>query len=234
MSENGNPPEFGAGEAQDELPGVKGKVVAKGRIKDPLPPPGHNRRELLKRRTEDLEQQAEGLPEGYAIDERSMRADYNLRRQLISMERVSKEQPGWEYAWVDPTNNMLFTMAQNNGWEVVKGEMPEAWEHRDVNGYRRIGDVILVRIRADRREQLRMLDEMATERQKEAVTERLEELGQRFQRAGGKIHTNISTMDPRMAQTIMNRAGARELAFRDLGDKLKAGTIPGAEMPKRR
>lgn len=233
----------------------KGKrVVAKGRIKDPLPEKGHARRELLKRRQADLEELAETgveqglLPEAYAIDESKLdpnNMDNEVRRNLVNLEYVSKRDSAYEYCWIEPTNNMLFTMARNMGWEVVSGEMKEAWEHRDVNGYRRLGDVILMRIRKDRYLALKRAEERKVAAQEAAVTERLEELGQRFSRHGGKIHTNLNTMDPRIRETMEARAAShslppavrteanKSLAFDALNAKLRDGTIPGAELPKR-
>lgn len=227
----------------------KPKVVAKGKIKDPLPEAGHARRELLKRRKDSLEQQAEeDMPEAYVIDESLFdpaNLDNEMRAKLENIERVSDADPDFKYCWVDPTNHVLFTMSQNLGWQVVSGSDPEAREHKDTNGYRRLGDVILMRMRADRYAALARLQEQRVQDQENAATERLEELGKRFSRSGGKIHTNLQTMDPRLRQTIEARAqgqglpqevrqeAAKAVAFQALDAKLRDGTVPGAEVRKR-
>ncbi len=228
----------------------KGKVVAKGKIKDPLPPPGDARRELLKRRTDSLQEQIEtDMPEAYAIDESKLdpsRFDNEMHQLMTNLEHVSNRDDDYEYCWIEPTNNMLFTMARNMGWIVVQGDDEEANEHRDVHGYRRLGnDLLLMKMRKDRYLAMKRHEEQKVHNQEAAVTERLEELGQRFSRHGGKIHTNLATMDPRIRDTMMARAegaglpqgvrqeASRSLAFDAVAAKLKAGSIPGAEMPKR-
>lgn len=221
------------------------KVVAKGKIKDPLPEAGHARRELLKKRQDSLEEQIEEMPEAYVVDDEAFDLDNEMRAKLSNIEHVSNEDPNTAYCWADPTNHVLFTMAQNMGWKVVSGDDKEAREHKDANGYRRLGDVILMKMPKSRYESLGRLEAERVANQERAVTERLEELGRKFSRSGGKIHTTLDTMPDHLRKTIEARAqgqglptevrkeAARGVAFQALDAKLRDGTIPGAEVRKR-
>src|SRR5579872_6467381 len=120
-----------------------------------LPPAGHARRETLKQRKDNLEQIGEETFKSAEVEAANPDA-YAIDRELASHFdelTVSEAHPGYVYIWVNydtPTNmrgKMVREKLAQRGWEIVTGDDPEARELRDVTGNRRLGDVILMRIK---------------------------------------------------------------------------------------
>ena len=66
---------------------------------------------------------------------------------------VSNAQPGYVYCWVNPWGSGRFiAKKQAQGWELVKGDMPESRELIDATGYRRCADVLLMRTTQERKD----------------------------------------------------------------------------------
>jgi hypothetical protein len=166
-----------------------------------LPPPGHARRETLKRRMDRLTEEAERLAAESGmerIDEAKLKAiaeDREVRQQFVVDANtgiedvpVSNKQPGYRYVWVwrDPYNRLggriVFSYLRD-GYEIVRGDMPEAQEYRSVTGERWAADAMLLRIRQDVAERLdaqRRARRLALEGQ--TAREQAEELSARFKR----------------------------------------------------
>lgn len=133
----------------------------------PLLAAGHARREQLKKRTENLEMAAEIMSqdaETYSIDPAKLKAEPEILKHfdfINSAFTVTNPKPGYVYYWerddhraVSWRKSIARMMLGPNaaGWEVVTESVspqPEARELLDVDGKRKIGDVVLMRIPLD-------------------------------------------------------------------------------------
>lgn len=196
-----------------------------------LPPPGDARREELKRRTDALEQEAEetGLEGGTGpLPE----VENELAQHFNELE-VSNQDPAYVYAWVNSGFYTRFVkMKLADGWEVVQGDMPEAEELKGVGAdtTRRLGDVILMRIRRDRYLMLQRRERELRQRQQEGVTGTLQEMGDRYRQHGIVVHTG-ETMNPRVMETMQKRATARRAGGQQFDQMLREGRVPGRPAP---
>lgn len=157
-----------------------------------LPEAGDARRDELKRRTAELEAQAEELAaelDVQGIDPAKLSSDAVERevRQAVNDQgevRVSNPQPGYAYCWVfrDPFNKFggrsVYSM-QAMGWERVAGEMKEAIEHRAVTGERWVADCLLMRCPLERFVQLQMISRKKRLAQQEGISSSLIEKASR-------------------------------------------------------
>ena len=161
-----------------------------------LPPAGHARKEVLKKRKDTLEHKAEemaGQVEVGAIDPKSFEVSREIGGRFDELQVVGA-LPQYAYKWVQidyPTNSRgkMARLETINGWEVVTGDMPEAPDLRQADGTRRLGDVILMRIRRDRFEKLQSEAEQRRVNVQRGVTSGLQEMGDRYRKHGVKIHT---------------------------------------------
>lgn len=225
-------------------------------IDDPtgLPPPGDARRETLRQRADRLAQEAEELSndlERESIDPTKLRVENDIAQSFVpdfETENwnlpVSNARPGYVYKWVfrDPGGRFgnTFVMREripvNGPWEVVSGtgpECPEAREHLFADGTRVVGDVLLMRIRKDFHTMLLRRQAARTERFEHSITSRLEELGERARGRGVKVHTDASTMNPKMAERLFNSTHAQKLVERTVDQMIREGRMPGVPAPGR-
>ena len=140
-----------------------------------LKPAGHARREQLKARTDNLAEMADRAVNAtdaqiYSVDEEKLKEEPEILRHLdmsTFMFKVNNPVPGKVYFWERDTATDHSAVARKQaearmwlgnsakGWQVVCGapethpEFPEAPELVQVDGVRRIGDVILMRIDLD-------------------------------------------------------------------------------------
>jgi hypothetical protein len=143
-----------------------------------LPPAGHQRREVLKKRTDRLDAIAEGLVNNtdvpvYAIDPEKLKEEPEILKHydfVNGMFTVTNPMKGKVYFWcrddkVDISRKKAEARAWlgpgSKGWEIIGncscvGEnhlascpFPECPELKEVDGRRRIGDTILMRIDYD-------------------------------------------------------------------------------------
>lgn len=87
-----------------------------------------------------------------------------IRRRSDMLTEVTNKQAGYEYRFeriTGASGNSHVTRARAVGFEIVKGDDPENAETRDANGYCVIGDVVLLRIKKDRMNEIE--DEMRSE-----------------------------------------------------------------------
>ncbi len=141
---------------------IKQKIVYQG-DKDPLPPPGDERREKLAQREDALEKKAEELSEkmeAYSLDPSKLKVENELAQHfdfsLKTMLKVTNAKPDRAYCWANHSAQHGFdvTAKMSIGWQVVKGNDPECEEHKGTDTTRRIGDLILMWMPKDRYERL--------------------------------------------------------------------------------
>lgn len=131
---------------------------------DKLASAGYKRREQLARRLDNLNQVAEKLSEDtgiYKIDTNKLKDEPEILKHLnfnnFTFE-VDNPVEGYCYLWERDNHNSIAYRKQqarsllgagHAGWEVVNRDMPEAPELLHVDGSRKIGDVVLMRIKRD-------------------------------------------------------------------------------------
>lgn len=221
-------------------------VVKRGRgrpRKVDLPPAGHQRAEVLKARTDTLEAAAEQRAEtlGKAtIDPRTFRVVPELQAQLSSL-MVTNALPDKVYAWVycpnvqTPAANIMVQQKlaetvfdESNTpcptWEVVKSDHPEALERKDVFGYRRIGDVILMRCDRAKWEALEQYRKFKAERALASSGDAINALSEKY---GIKVYDNLKD-----SPALRSQMGQR-LASEKFDRAVRDGTVPGVPAPGR-
>lgn len=231
-----------------------------------LPPPGDARRDELKARHAKLMAEAEQLQKDLGIesvDPKALRIDNEIARFAApgrDGSEIENPQPGFVYCWeqADIRNvggGLWVTAAKSKGWQVVDGSMPEEPNRRHVDGTRRWGDTILMRIRTERFVALEMADRRRRLAIKEGVSVGMLEDAERrgmakvwdandpnlpahiaaalptAQRAGAEAAraTMVSTM--RQARPTRGMHAA-ELAEKRFTNALKTGTVPGMPAPR--
>ena len=212
------------------------RIIKTGNDQTPLPDPGHERREALKMRLEKLNAEAAELSaelEVEGVDPSKVEPDREIIRHFNSGDLpVSNRQDGFEYCWVfaDPRNNMAgrhVFKKRYQGWEVVTGNMPESADHRHVDGTRRVGDVLLMRIRYDRYVKLRREERKTLERREAGVAEGFMELGAKHAHHGIKVYDTV----PDNAMKHAQATAAQERATRMTDKWVKGGNMPGTPAP---
>jgi hypothetical protein len=224
-----------------------------------LPPAGDARRDELKRRSDQLRAAADQLAQAAgveAIDLSKVQPENEIAQHfdpLSGMLAVTNRLPEYEYRWeqADIRNqfgNTWVTTAKALGWEIVSGPMPESMEHRAVDSTRRVGDVILMRIRKERYDALMARQRRINIARSEGVGVQLLE---QAERAGVPLHDLTSPSAPahlvqhaqaqleagRAARAAyvrhtpqarsMRGAAASEIASRKLDRMIRGGTVPG-------
>lgn len=198
------------------------------------PAAGTVAREEWDKRKDALEEAAADDPRE-AIDPEKLEPDREIQQKFQHGDLpVSNPQAGYDYCWVQAApqwGGQFIFAAQSHGWQVVRGDMPEAPEYAESDsagrptGNRRVGDVILMRIRKevraarkaqlDRRRLLKQADLEASE-EMQAIARR---------HRGIKVHTGTAALD-RMRKHEL----AKHLAAKQLEARLRTGMVPGMEM----
>lgn len=195
-----------------------------------LPPPGDERREVLRERADDLAQAAEEAgAAGGRIDPRAFEVDNEIANHIDDLS-VSGQRDEYVYCWVNFTHNhgRMIRLKLSEGWEVVQGDDPEAIEFKAVGAdtTRRHGDVLLMKCRRDRYKLLQKREAAKRAAQQGAVTAQLEEMGQKAAPHGITVHSSMDTINPRVASRMM----ARQAGTRAVDQMLRTGTVPGMEV----
>jgi len=142
------------------------------------PPPGYNRNEALRKQADALARQAEellGQIEVGTADPAKLKVDREVRAAINEYNEVyvSNADTNYKYAWVfrDPHGEYggrAVRKMQALGWEVVKGDMPEAQEHNHIEG-RVVADCLLMRCRLDHWMVLQKRDRLLRQAQQAGV-----------------------------------------------------------------
>lgn len=205
--------------------------------KQQLPPEGYEKREVLKKREDDLQQLAEERAVGeerYTIDPNAFDEIREIQHAISKGAlEVSNAQEGFRYCWV-PTvlNAQQVWQKKAVGWETVHGDHPEAKEYKTEDSSRRIGDCILMRIPDARYKQLEAYERYKAERHLLGATAELEEMGQKYRGRGLIVHTDNPEMVPQLKaaqqqQTAFSKAMARQVAGKKVDQMLRDGNVPG-------
>jgi hypothetical protein len=235
----------------------------------PLPPAGDARRDEMKQRYDVLMAQAAAFEADFgAIDPRKLRPENDIARfsdaatepgayvgRPIDGSEVDGALPGYTYTWEQADINNRYgalwvTGRKALGWEVVTGSMPEEQRRRIVDGTRRWGDTILLRIPTARYEVLEADDRRRRLARGEGIALNVLE---EAERKGVKVHDLASDRTPAHIRAFahaqaaaaeaarstmvstMRQAGrsgatrvlASEIANRRLSKAIRDGSVPG-------
>lgn len=170
-----------------------------------------------------------------AIDPAKLEPEPEIQAKFQDGELpVSRADPGYDYCWTqaDPRWGGNFVhAAQSHGWQVVRGDMPEAAEYAESDkagqptGNRRVGDVILMRIRKDVRAARRaQIDRRRLLRQADLeTTAEMAAIAKKHR--GIRVHTGTAALEKMRRHDV-----AKTLAMKQLDARLRTGTMPGMEM----
>ena len=205
-----------------------------GKTQTTLPPAGDARREVLAERQDALDEQLEGVGDDVGrIDPKALEVENELAQRFNELE-VSNRDSGYMYGWVySGQQGRMIRLKITEGWEVVQGDMREAEEMKGIgtDTTRRLGDVILMRIRKDRYVLLQRREAEKRVRQQEGVTSTLEEMGESLGKRGVVVHTDLKSMNPQMLKRMQNRAAARKIATGRVDQYIREGRMPGTPAP---
>ena len=204
-----------------------------------LPAPGYKRADELARRTDELEERIETeAPEVYPIDPKAFKEDREILHELDrDMLEVSNPDPEFMYCWVYFGQNAQAVWAKkSHGWRVVgvgaeAARDKECAEHKEVDGSRKIGDVLLMKTPRANYEKITAAQERRRAAQELGVSSNVLALADKY---GLKVHEDISTVQlgpQTLMEVAQKRAGAEKVAMRHLDRKLRKGEIPGVPAP---
>lgn len=219
---------------------VAPKRVDDAPVETGLPAPGHSRDEELLKRMDTLDEKAESLSNQLEITKVDSK-NYEPDREILSHYKdgdlpVSNKDDNYVYCWVfrDPQNRLggrQIMQKKVQTWEVVSGDMRESWENRDVNGYRIVGDVLLMRIRLDRYMKLIKEREEMVEKRSQGVTSTLDELAQKANRQGAGIRVHRYVDSAALKQEITSQA--KQIAQKQTDEWIKSPKgMPGVPVPR--
>jgi hypothetical protein len=213
-------------------------------------PAGDAKTEQAKINTDFLAQAAEekaSTVHATAIDptkvkiENEIAVHFSRENQL----EVTNAQAGYKYYWAgtaargwEVTYLLGIRLREPSGgmtpvWEVVKGDLPESVENKDVTGVRRIGDCILMRARMDRwmlwrkwerQRRIEMMDPMASAAEALAA----EADARRRGVTGIRLTVNNPLSDPRYRR-LAQQAARKGVDKSQLDAMIRDGKLPGFE-----
>jgi hypothetical protein len=218
-----------------QTPGMGAKA------KTQLPPAGHARNEELRQRADKLIEKAERLHAeqgGGAIDPAALEIDPEIAAHFDELH-VSEALPEYLYLWENFVSHNGYAIRSRlairvklpnvsymtPAWEIVKGDMPEAEELRQVDGTRKLGDAMLMRCRRDvyriiqraRRRRVAMMDA--------AVDTRLQEMADDIGHKYVRVHREMD-----MGHPAMKHAAAASIARTQLMKQIAAGDVDGLDV----
>lgn len=190
---------------------------------DSLPPAGHERREVLKRRTSRLDVIAEELVNNtdvpvYAVDPAKLKEEPEILQHYdfaSAVFAVSHPVAGKVYFWCRNERNAIaqkqtearmWLGAGCKGWEIVGNcscvgdkhdagcPYPECPELKNPEGYRAIGDTILMRIDHDEYVKIHKRMTLVVRYRENNFSEKLSDFVQRHE---GLVHVVSGQDDPR-------------------------------------
>jgi hypothetical protein len=225
---------------QEEL----SKAVAEGKIQPDLPPPGHERKEVLAKRKDKLEQQAEEFANDtrtYAIDPSKLEEEREIQRELRRKRKRQSffhiEIPGYVVRYVDYVHNEggAAWTAKLNGWIPVTREMLPPEQHfmcRAADGTVRVADVmafcipeVIYQDILEEEEEDRLKKEYGLESEVYRLADKHE--------GKFKFHSNLSG-ENQFIDDVAGKFGkgprsraASKMALKHIGNKMKDGYVPG-------
>ena len=207
-----------AGESPADLPAGTKRNEAKARVKDELEQKGEERAAQL---------------ETEAIDPSKFHVENEIAQHFDPsslMLRVTNPDPAYHYCWVSTREGGLhITSKQIEGWEVVQGDMEEAIDKKGIGAdtTRRVGDVLLMRIRLDRF--------YVVEKRRIAAAHRFDNQGSTFssesQALAEKYNIPIyDSLDDTTLRRMQAKSNAQRIGKNAVNQMLRTGRMPGARI----
>lgn len=212
--------------------------------KDTLPPAGDERTDELKRRLDDLTQQAEELASQTGqerADPAKMRIDREVAQHAFDADlAIRHPDANYHYTWVyrDPFNKYggrTVHKYESQGWEIVHPSDPDGRGMRPgVDNTCVNADCVLMRQRKD----VHLLAEQAKRARRRAIQDgHASTLQEMADRKGIVVHTDYGSMPDSVKSAVAsgqrNARAAAVLNSPSLARDIRAGTIPGMPAPGR-
>lgn len=219
-----------------------------------LPPPGDERREVLRQREETLQQRIEKIGQSILlnnIDPKVMKAINEIQART-SYLTVSNKQPGFVYCWASKNNwNNHRSRLEAVGYEVVQGDDPEALELKGTSGSaagtgspdttRQLGDVVLMRIKEEYYLAQKGREHARTLQMQVASASTLIQMAAPYRGRGINVSSQVAGMgdDLRGPQIRPRRFSSKRAALLGLWNDhhidqaIRDGSIPGLEIENR-
>ena len=202
------------------------------RNKSALPAEGFARDEVLKERTDDLEQQIEDAPEKMAIDPKAFEPDNEIRGKIDELD-VTGKLPNFIYKWeYYGGNGFTVERSKIEGWEVIAGDMPECSELKGNDTTRKLGDTLLMRTTLENYEKIEARRLKKVMQREQSVLGDMRELAKKY---GVTVHEDISNVtSPNKREMLIDtiaRSAARRTASQMIDKRLRTGTMPGLRTP---
>lgn len=209
-----------------------------------LPPPGDERQEVLKKRTDQLEEQIDQKSEqSFAIDPSKMEPDNEILKDIDKgFLHPPCADPKFEYAWVqckhpeDHPSRMVETKLAEKvkvggkwirPWAVVMGDEPDAKGlKKSAENTCTIGDVLLMRCRKDHYALLEMAKRRKSLERQYGTDSSLVEVALSYNAAGGEAAYNKYKDDANFSLF------SNEFKMK-LDNALRTGNLPGMQIPRR-
>ena len=191
-----------------------------------LPEAGHERREALKKREDDLQKQIEQMA-GHmlsgTLNQEALEIDNEIAGKVQYL-RVSNPRPERVYMWASKNRSMQhIQLLKMLGWQIVQGDDQEALELQGMEpgSHRSLGDVILMWIPRDRYIVLAARMRARTVERQRASAAGLIEMGDQFRSKGFIVRPH--GMDGIEGPPIAPRAMTRQQAVRAVDKMLRQG-----------
>lgn len=200
---------------------------------------GHAKREQLKRRSDQLAEQGEQLAADMKMDgfsEAALTPDDEIQAMLWrDGSEVTNAQPGYCYMWVcvefpSTSRGMAVLGMQSQGWVVVGGNDPESPEYRTVDGTRKYGDAILMRITEQQKRANDYRVDLINAKRSGKEDEATQELAERY----GIRVVSLDNLSPEHRRIVERRAAAqnakhfaKNAAMQKLDEDIRTGSVPG-------
>lgn len=199
-----------------------------------FPKAGHAQREALKQRADVLEEQAATqFANVETVDPDRLEVERELAQHFNELE-VTNADPNFVYRWINFSSNggiaLRRAIAPPERWEVVTGDMPEASELRAVDGTRKLGDVLLVRMFRKRYDILEKVKEEQRQRQQGGHENNLRELGRRNPKAikvygQDNMPPEVTKRLTHPSQSAINAMRGAEAAAQQFDGALREGSL---------
>lgn len=208
-------------------------------------PPGHSQDEERRERIDILEEKIEKLTamlDITKIDGAKMKEVMNDREVADHLQQghlfVTNPNPAYMYSWKDyvHASGTMCWQAKALGWIQVGGDDPECSEHRKEDGSRRVGDVMLFKMRKDHHFIMQQEEEKKRNMRQYGVEATLEDMADRTE--GIRFYSTAQGGLPQAAELRMKNsaaaAGARRTAMKHVDGMIRDGTVPGMPGPNNR
>lgn len=218
------------------------KASEAGYVGTGLPAAGFERDEELREREDVLQEAAEVVGEKRgieSIDPEKLKVDRDIQRAFEEGDfiDISGALENYEYCWVYfGLNGQWIWKKKKLMWEVVSGNMSEAREYMASDGTRRVGDVLLMRVKKEVKEALDAREEVVRKRRELGVEGELRELGDKHQGKGFQVHIGEDSTfaSGRGMMEVMEKRAATKMGMQVVDEQLRKGDVPGMPGPKGR